>query len=78
MARRKKYPKLRGRARELASKYIAEEFRTGKYKPSQAKAIGISRARAEVLGKKTVRGGERTVKRLKGIVRKLQTILSRY
>lgn len=64
MALRKKYPKLRGRARELASKYIAEEFRTGKYKPSQAKAIGISRARAEV-GKGTVAS-------------KLKAILSRY
>ena len=42
-----KYPSLRGLARELASKYIAEEIRTGKYSPSQAKAIGIARARTD-------------------------------
>jgi hypothetical protein len=64
MPKRKKYPKLRGSTRELASKYIAEEFRTGKYRPSQAKAIGISRARAEA--RKSTSSS------------KLKTILSRY
>jgi hypothetical protein len=44
--------KLRGQARELASKFIAEEIRTGKYPRKQAIAIGISRARrqAEAVG----------------------------
>ena len=64
MKQRKKYPKLRGRTKELASKYIAEEFRTGKYKRSQAIAIGISRARAET--------------RKSTVSTKLKTILSRY
>jgi hypothetical protein len=49
----KKQPKLRGKARELASKYIAEEMKTGKYPRAQAIAIGISRAKARV--KKTTR-----------------------
>lgn len=44
----RKYPKLRGRARSLASKYIAEEERTRQYPRKQAIAIGISRAREEV------------------------------
>jgi len=39
-------PKLTGRARVLASKYIAEEVVTSKYPRRQAIAIGISRARA--------------------------------
>lgn len=41
----KKYPKLRGRSRKLASKFIAEEIRAG-IPQRQAVAIGISRARA--------------------------------
>lgn len=45
---KKKYPKLTPRERDLASEYIAEEVRTGKYPRAQAIAIGISRARAEV------------------------------
>ena len=44
----KKYPKLTGRTRVLADKYIAEEVATRKYPLAQAKAIGISRARAKV------------------------------
>lgn len=39
--------KLTGKARTLASKFIAEEVETGKYPRKQAIAIGISRARAE-------------------------------
>ena len=45
--KRPEYPKLRGRARELAGKFIAEEVRTGKYPREQAVAVGISRAREE-------------------------------
>ena len=41
----RRYPKLRGKTRERASKFIAEEVRTGKYPRKQAIAIGISRAR---------------------------------
>lgn len=41
----KKPTKLRGRARKEASKFIAEEVRTGKYTRKQAVAIGIARAR---------------------------------
>jgi hypothetical protein len=44
----KKYPKLTGRTRVLADKYIAEEVATHKYPVAQARAIGISRARAKV------------------------------
>lgn len=44
--KKRKYPKLRGETREKASKYVAEEVRTGKYPRKQAIAIGISRARA--------------------------------
>jgi hypothetical protein len=40
-------PKLRDRVKALASQFIAEEFRTKQYSPSQAKAIGISRARKQ-------------------------------
>jgi hypothetical protein len=43
----KKQPKLRGKTRALASKYIAEEIETKKYPRAQAIAIGISRARAQ-------------------------------
>lgn len=43
----KKQPKLRGKIRDLASKYIAEEIETKKYPRAQAIAIGISRARAQ-------------------------------
>jgi len=46
MKHARKYPKLSPRVQKLASKYIAEEFETQKYKPKQAKAIGISRAKA--------------------------------
>ena len=45
---KKKYPKLAGRARVLADKYIAEEVATRKYPLAQARAIGISRARAKI------------------------------
>lgn len=45
--KRAKYPKLRGKARELAGQFIAEEVRTGKYPREQAVAVGISRAREE-------------------------------
>ncbi len=41
----KKYPRLRGRARTLASKFIAEETLSGLPR-KQAIAVGISRARA--------------------------------
>ncbi len=41
----KKYPKLRGRTRTLASKFIAEETLSGLPR-KQAIAVGISRARA--------------------------------
>lgn len=44
----KKYPKLTGRTRVLADKYIAEEVATHKYPLAQARAIGISRARKKV------------------------------
>ena len=40
--------KLTKKEKQLASKYIAEEFETRKYKPKQAIAIGISRARSAV------------------------------
>jgi hypothetical protein len=44
MARaKKKRAKLRGRARTLASKYIAQEQRTGQYPRKQAVTIGIQR-----------------------------------
>ena len=42
-----KYTKLRGKTRELASKFIAEEMETKKYPRAQAIAIGISRARTQ-------------------------------
>jgi len=42
-----KRPKLRGRTKELASRFIAEETKTGQYPRKQAIAIGISRAKAE-------------------------------
>jgi hypothetical protein len=43
----KKRRKLTPREQKLASKYIAEEFRTGKYGDAQAKAIGIARAKRQ-------------------------------
>jgi len=43
----KTQPKLRGKARALASKFIAEEMRTKKYPRAQAIAIGLSRARTQ-------------------------------
>lgn len=45
---KKSRKKLSKKGRELASKYIAEEFATRKYKPKQSIAIGISRARERV------------------------------
>ena len=42
---KKKPAKLSHRLQKLASKYIAEEMDTKKYKPKQAQAIGINRAR---------------------------------
>jgi hypothetical protein len=45
---RKARSKLRGRARKLASKYIAEEMRTKKYPRKQSIAIGISRAKTKI------------------------------
>jgi hypothetical protein len=59
----KKKPKLRGKARDLASKFIAEEMHTKKYPRAQAIAIGISRAIAQ--GKKSALG-----KRIKAIIAK--------
>ena len=47
MKKRPKRAKLTGKSRELASEYVAEEVRTGKYPRAQAIAIGISRARSE-------------------------------
>jgi hypothetical protein len=44
----KQQPKLRGKVRDLASKFIAEEMRTKKYPRAQAIAIGISRAKSHV------------------------------
>ena len=44
----RKQPKLTGRTRVLADKYISEEVATRKYPIAQARAIGISRARAKV------------------------------
>jgi hypothetical protein len=43
----KKKPKLRGRTRELASRFVAEEIETHKYPRKQAIAIGLSRARQQ-------------------------------
>ena len=59
----KKQPKLRGKARDLASKFIAEEMKTQKYPRAQAIAIGISRARTQV--KKTAHS-----KRIQAIIDK--------
>jgi hypothetical protein len=46
VTRKEKRRKLTKKTRALASKYVAEEVRTGKYSREQAVAIGISRARA--------------------------------
>jgi hypothetical protein len=59
----KKQPKLRGKTRDLASKFIAEEMRTKKYPRAQAIAIGISRARTQA--KKTAHQ-----KRIQAIIHK--------
>lgn len=40
----RKFPRLRGRVKDLTSQYIAEEHETGKYSRVQAIAVGISRA----------------------------------
>jgi len=53
-SRTRKYPKLRGLARERASSYIAEEVRAG-YPRRQAVAIGISRARAAARKSRTAK-----------------------
>lgn len=45
---KRKYKKLTKSEQKLASKYIAEELRTKKYGPGQAKAIGINRARQKL------------------------------
>ena len=45
MKKTRKYPKLRGKTRERAGKYIAQEVEAGRPR-RQAIAIGISRARA--------------------------------
>ena len=49
----KRQPRLRGRTRDLASKYIAEEVSTHKYPRAQAIAIGISRAKRQATVTKT-------------------------
>lgn len=48
MKKKTKPAKLSHRIQKLASKYIAEEMRTKKYKPKQAQAIGINRARSYI------------------------------
>jgi hypothetical protein len=48
VTKKEKRRKLTKKSRALASKYVAEEVRTGKYSREQAVAIGISRARAAV------------------------------
>lgn len=48
MKKKTKPAKLSHRLQKLASKYIAEEMRTKKYKPKQAQAIGINRARSYI------------------------------
>ena len=47
MPRKKRYRKLTRRESKLAGRYIAEEKHTRKYKPKQAVAIGISRAKRQ-------------------------------
>ena len=47
-SKKSKYPKLRGRSRNLASKYIAKEMETKKYPRAQAIAIGVSRTKSKV------------------------------
>lgn len=53
---KRKYPKLRGKTRELAGKYIARQTRKRKYTREQAIAIGISQARTAT--KKSSRSAE--------------------
>jgi hypothetical protein len=50
--RDEEHKKLRGKTRELASRFIAEEIRTRKYPREQAIAVGISRARSAVKKKR--------------------------
>ena len=71
---RKKYAKLRGRARALASKYVAEEVATGKYPRKQAVAIGLSRARKKV---KSSRDPKKSTKSSR-TVKMLRSTLDRY
>jgi hypothetical protein len=81
---RKNTKKLRGQTRELASKFIAEEIRTGKYPREQAIAIGISRARrqAEAIGgvrkimkrasKKAIKVSDSVIKNHSGFLKKVE------
>jgi hypothetical protein len=84
---RKNTEKLRGQTRELASKFIAEEIRTGKYPREQAIAIGISRARrqAEAIGgvrkimkraeessKKAIKVSDSVIKNHSGFLKKVE------
>jgi len=48
--------KLTKREQKLASKYIAEEVSTRKYKKKQAVAIGISRAKRKLGKRRKARG----------------------
>jgi len=43
--KKRRYPKLTKKEREEASRFVAEEMRTGKYPREQAVAVGLSRAR---------------------------------
>ena len=71
---KKPYRKLTPRERELASKYIPEEIKTGKYHHEQAVAVGISRAVATA--KKTSHKYEYGTKRLRKS--EIQRIMDRY
>jgi len=48
--------KLTKREQKLASKYIAEEVDTRKYKKKQAVAIGINRAKRKLAKRRKTRG----------------------
>lgn len=83
---RKNTEKLRGQTRELASKFIAEEIRTGKYPREQAIAIGISRARrqAETIGggvreimKRTERSAKKTIRVLDSVIKNQSDFLKK-
>lgn len=51
--KKSRYRKLRGKTREKASQFIAEETKTRQYSREQAIAIGISRAVTEEKKKNT-------------------------